>query len=175
VDGLALTLRCWVVLVFLAAVVGKLSGRAALRDLRTMLVAVGVPPSLAATTGLTLVVTEAAVVILGPWPYTGTLGMAVGTAVAVALTVGTAHAVRRGSAATCRCFGGRGGRLHVTHVLRNAVLTAAALTASIVSAAAPGRPVDLAVAAAGLVAAGAAAAIVIRWEDIAALFVDVPA
>jgi hypothetical protein len=55
------------------------------------------------------------------------------------------------------------------------VLTTAAITAWIVSAAAPGRPVDLAVAAAGLVAAGTAAAVVIRWEDIAALFVDVPA
>jgi hypothetical protein len=173
-DVVALALRWWIVLVCLAAVVGKLRGRAAVGEFGAMLVAIRVPPRLVLPVGAAIIGAELLVVGLGPWPRTGVAGMAVAVALFAVFTAGVARAVRHRVTAPCRCFGGGGGQLSTVHVVRNAVLTAVAAVAGAVSAI-TADSVTLAAAVIGVLAAGVAAALIVRWEDLAALFVDPPA
>lgn len=154
-----------------AALVGKLSGPAAVREFQGMLRALGLRGPWA---GAGVIAGEATVVGLGPWSPTGLLAMLVATGLFAVLTGGVAYAVRRRVTAPCRCFGASGGQLTRLHVVRNATLTAVAAAASETTALAPGHPVALPATLVCVVIAAVATAVVVRIEDITALFVDAP-
>jgi len=170
-EILALGLRLWIVLVLLAAVVGKVRRRAAWGEFRNMLAAIGVPARLVGATAVTVAAVEATVVALGPWPRTAPVGMALATALFLAFTAGVAVVVRRRITAACRCFGAGGTQLRRLHVVRNAVLTVAAGVAAVASAVASG-PVSLPAVLLCLVAGGVAAVLVAQLEDLVGLFSD---
>ena len=176
---LALALRLTLVGVCLAALLGKLRGATAWREFRFTLRDVGVPDRLQFVVAVAIVVAEAGVVALAPWPDTGFVGAVVATALFVALTVGVVHAVRRGSVARCHCFGARGTRLSAVHIARNATLIVAAVaaiatsglaTSGLATSARAGspswQPAGIAVA---IVAAAFACAVIVFWEDLATL------
>lgn len=172
---LSLALRLLIGSVCLVAALGKLSSPQAIRGFRRTLAEIGAPRRLVPPAAAAIILAELSVVGLAPWPSTGVIGMLLGTALLGAFTIGVARAVREGTTASCRCFGMRSGRLSRLHIVRNAVLTAAAATALILAAAVP-RPaqhpagVALAVAAAAL-----GTLVVVAWEDLAALVWRQPA
>ena len=171
---LALALRLTLAGVCLAALLGKLRGATAWREFRFTLRDVGVPDRLQFVVAVTIVIAEAGVAALAPWPDTGFVGTVVATALFVALTVGVVHAVRRGSVARCHCFGARGTRLSAVHIARNATLIVAAVaaiaTSGLATSARAGspswQPAGIAVA---IVAAAFACAVIVFWEDLATL------
>jgi hypothetical protein len=165
VGYFALALRLTLAAVCLVAAVGKLGGRRSVRAFARMLTDVGVPPRAVPTVGGFVVGAEFAVAALVPWRPTALPGSLLAVGLFAVLTAGTGRAVSRGSTATCRCFGGRGRRLGRDHVVRNAVLTAAAVAAAATArGAVPGaHPVGFA----GAVAAAALSTLmVVYWDDI---------
>jgi hypothetical protein len=82
------------------------------------------------------------------------------------LTAGVWFAVATGVAARCACFGRISRRLGPTHVVRDLVLTAAAVVSCLPPGAWPPWPGVLVSTAVGCVLA----AVVVAWEDLAALF-----
>jgi len=171
VAYLALALRLTVGGVCLAALLGKLRGRQAWREFRSTLREVGVPDRMKSAVAVVLVAAEASVFALAPWPYTGAVGALIAVGLFVALTAGVANAVRRGAGATCRCFGVRGTRLGITHITRNAVLIVVALAAVTTTTMATTEAWQAAGIAVAVVGAAFAAAIVVFWEDLAAVLV----
>lgn len=127
----SLILRILVAAVLATAAAGKLRGRRAYREYTLSLFAVGVPRRLVAPVAAAVAAGEVLAAALLPWPATGAAGAAVATAVLAVLTVGVARAVRRGTTATCRCFGASGGRLGPVHVVRNITLTMCAVGACV--------------------------------------------
>lgn len=173
-DDAALALRLLVVLVLAAALVGKLSGPVAVREFRVMLRSLGLRGGWVSWAQGGVIAAEAIVVVLGPWPRTGPAAMVVATGLFAVLTGGVAFAVRRRVTASCRCFGGGGGQLRRLHVVRNAVLTLVSAVAATASAMAPGHRVGLPAVVLCVVVAGVVTTVVVRIEDIVALFADPP-
>ncbi|MEV0591752.1 MauE/DoxX family redox-associated membrane protein [Nonomuraea cavernae] len=169
-----LTFGCrWLVaLVFAVSVVSKLKGdrREFVESTRKLLGALlpsGSAPTAAARLVAPLVVAaEAAVVLLlAPAPFValtlaGVLVTAFGLAIALAL--------RRGVATACRCFGGSA-PLSGWHLVRNALLLGA-VAAGLTFDPGPLGAAETAGLAVTAVAALAAAAIVVRLEELGELF-----
>jgi hypothetical protein len=170
-HGLALTLRLTVALVCVWSVAAKVRP-GAWRPFEDMLGAVGVHRARVRAVGFLLVAAETAVAVLAPWPVVGVVAAGGASVLFAVLTVGVARAVRAGTTATCRCFGSRGGRLSAVHVTRNALLTAVATLATVLSLAAPGAP-DLPGIALATAAAVLLSLLIRYWEDLAAVFVPV--
>ena len=100
--------------------------------------------------------------------------LACAAALTAMLAAGVAATIRSGARARCACFGARAGRpLGRAHLARNAGLLAVLVTGLVAGPLAHGQPVP---AAAALAAAtgSLAALVIIRWEDLADLFVAVP-
>lgn len=173
---LSLALRIGLATVCLVAVVGKARGRASLRAFVTSIeqVARAVPlvktPNRFATVvaGPTLVA-ELAVAVLVPWPGTARVGAVLALLLFGTLTTGVWFAVVTGVPARCACFGRTSRRLAPAHVVRNLVLTAAAVICCVSAGAWPPWPGVLTSTVAGC----ALAAVVVVWEDLAALFTPV--
>ncbi|HLX48338.1 MAG TPA: MauE/DoxX family redox-associated membrane protein [Streptosporangiaceae bacterium] len=86
------------------------------------------------------------------------------------LTAGVAVVIRRGTQATCACFGpGRGRQLGRAHLVRNLSLLAVICAGMAGIALAHGRPA-VAGAVLGAIAGAVAALLFIRWDDLAELF-----
>ncbi|WP_285733161.1 MauE/DoxX family redox-associated membrane protein [Kitasatospora phosalacinea] len=153
--------------VFLASAGGKLRGRAVLAAYLDGVAALRlVPPSWAHAAGAGALVAECAVVLLLPWNGTARAGLWLATGLLAVLTWAVARTVRRGIVASCRCFGGAAKPFGRRHVVRNAVLLAAALAALPRPDALPsGGPALLAVGA-GV----AGAAVVVTLDDLVELF-----
>jgi hypothetical protein len=173
--------------VFSASAAAKLHSRTTYRDYRAGLAATRLLGSgrLLAVTVVSLAGAEAAAAAIlalaavlvmtrmtGAFPL-AEAGMAVAAALSAVLAAGVAAVIRRGIRAPCRCFGGSPARpLGRAHLIRNLCLTAALAAGLAGSLVAPGRiapPTAAVAAAAGLVVG----LVLIRWDDLAALFAPI--
>nr|WP_225311513.1 MauE/DoxX family redox-associated membrane protein [Microbispora cellulosiformans] len=170
-------------IVFLTSAVSKLRGRAAYEEFTAATRALA--PRLPARPAAALVVAaEAAVAPLLAWRPTALAGFCVALGLLVAFTVAMAAALRRRRRVLCRCFGASTVPVGPGHLVRNAVLAAAAatgaaqaaMTGAMTGAAAgsAGAPADLGVAgpAAAALTAGAAAVLLSATGEIAGLFTN---
>jgi hypothetical protein len=153
--------------VLLCSAVGKLRSFADFRVATAALVPAARP--YAAPLSVAVVGTELAAVVLLAVPATVPAGFAVALALLAAFTVAIGAALRRGTAAPCRCFGRSDRPVGVRHLVRNAGLL---LAAAVGSATGPGAgagadPVGLAVAAA---TAAVLTALVLSADALADLF-----
>jgi len=86
------------------------------------------------------------------------------------LTIGVVLAVRRGTGASCACFGATQQPLGWRHVVRNSVLLALTAVALVTVLAARPRPLPLPGVLIALVAGATGALILIRLDDLVDLF-----
>ncbi|GAA2230076.1 hypothetical protein GCM10010232_15470 [Streptomyces amakusaensis] len=170
--------RCLLGAVFLAAVLGKVAGRgsfgafvASVRALRVL------RPGLARPVALGVLSAECAVsvLLLAPLPAPAvTAGFLAAAGLLAVFAAGIVRALRRGTAAPCRCFGASAVPLGVRHLVRNAVLAAVAAL-GVLAALRPGPvgtvgTVDPGGAAAAVLAGLALGALTAALDDIAELF-----
>ncbi|MFF8652860.1 MauE/DoxX family redox-associated membrane protein [Streptomyces huasconensis] len=159
-------------LVFLVSVGGKVAGRPAFTAFVASVRALGVlPPALVRPVARSVVAGEAVVCVLLAVPVRGaaTAGFLLAALLLAAFTVGIASAVRRGRTAPCRCFGPSTAPLGTPHIVRNAVLCAAATAGALaVPMATDAR------SAGGMVVAGAAGllagALITQLDPLVSLF-----
>jgi methylamine utilization protein MauE len=169
------SLACRVLLgaVFAVSVISKVRGPAAWQSYSDWLRGMPLQPLSGPAAPVLLVLAEVAVVglVASPFPVAG---LVAGALLSLALTLGLAAAIRRGSWQPCHCFGTSSEPLSPQHVIRNGLLFTLAVTglATAVSASAAAWPAG---AQAGLAAIGglAAAVLVIFFSDIADLVVPV--
>ncbi|MFJ6195515.1 MauE/DoxX family redox-associated membrane protein [Micromonospora sp. NPDC092111] len=163
--------RALLAVVFVAALVGKVSGRASyaafVRSLRQMDV---VPVRVVRPAAAATVVAEAMVVLLllVPARWGGIAGSVLAGVLLAAFTAAVLATVRRGRRAPCRCFGASDTPLGWRHVVRNLGLTAAAalgLAASVSSG-----ELQLAAASLAVFAGLLAGALVAALDELVALF-----
>lgn len=107
-------------------------------------------------------------------PATATLGFTAAAGLGLLFGAGVAAALRRGERAPCRCFGISTTPLGRPHLVRNALVAGVAvggLTSTLLAPAGPVHPAGALVAvAAGLVTA----VLVVRLDDVVALFAPTP-
>jgi hypothetical protein len=116
---------------------------------------------------------EAAVVVLLALPFTVPLGLGLAVGLLAAFTTGIVLALRRGQRAPCRCFGASTTRLGPAHVVRTLVLVTVAgtgLLTDLVAVGGAGAPPQLGGVAVALAAAAVGVLIVVRLDDLMALF-----
>ncbi|MEO3790871.1 MauE/DoxX family redox-associated membrane protein [Nonomuraea sp. B10E15] len=132
--------RLLLAVVFLVAVAGKLFRRRNLTEFRSSLAAFGVRPRWRPAVTAGVAGGELAAAALLPVEVTALAGLAIGAALLIAFTSAIAVALRRGTPADCRCFGGSARPLGLRHLVRNAILLsiAACGTAGTVLATNPG-------------------------------------
>ncbi|WP_182873420.1 MauE/DoxX family redox-associated membrane protein [Microbispora sp. H10670] len=161
-------------LVFLASAVSKLRGRATYEEFTAATRALA--PRLPARPAAALVVAaESAVAPLLAWRPTVLAGFCAALGLLVAFTVAMAVALRRRRRVLCRCFGASTVPVGPGHLVRNAVLAAAAATGA-AQAMTTGAAADLGAAglAAAALTAGAAAVLLPAIGEIAHLFTNRP-
>ncbi|MFF4812047.1 MauE/DoxX family redox-associated membrane protein [Micromonospora chersina] len=168
-----LAVRLLLALVFLTAVVGKLRTRAGFAGFVGAVGQFGVPARFAGPVARLAVATEAAVVLLLALPGTAPAGLLLAAGLLGVLTAAIVGALRRGARPACRCFGAGDAPIGARHVARNVALAAAALLGLLAGATGgpPPGPAGL------LVAAGLAvplAVLVVRLDDLVALFAPSP-
>ncbi|MFC7546089.1 MauE/DoxX family redox-associated membrane protein [Plantactinospora sp. GCM10030261] len=176
VGNVLLAARILIALVFVASAVSKLRGVAAFQSFETATRGMGVPARLVRPAAIAVLAGEVLTVPLLALPPGGLAGFAVAAVLLVAFSVGIALAVRRGTRQSCNCFGSSTTPMGVRHLVRNGFLlavVAAGVAGAVTGAAAPSHPAAIAIVA---VAAAVGALLVIRYDDLAALFVpDRPA
>ncbi|GAA2235354.1 hypothetical protein GCM10010232_22600 [Streptomyces amakusaensis] len=164
--------------VFAVALVGKARGRAAFQEFAASITALRLLPARVSRAAAVLVTAvEAAVVVLLVPSSTVLAGFALAVLLLLALTGGIVLALRRGRSAPCRCFGASVTPLGPVHVVRNlllAVAGAGGLTAMAAGASAgwPPHPGGSLIAA---VSAAVVLLLVVRLDDLTALFAPAPA
>ncbi|MEU9497949.1 MauE/DoxX family redox-associated membrane protein [Streptomyces sp. NPDC048196] len=172
-DILAVACASCLAVVFGAAALGKLRGRAAFSRFAQSLTTWDLLPAGWVRPCAVIVAASEVVVLLlllaSPLAApAGPVGFLLAAGLLLAFTAGAALMVARGVRAVCRCFGASGTPMGRLHVLRNGVLTliaaAGVLGSSGIQAVAPAYG---AVAVAGGAVVGA---LVTRLEDLAALF-----
>ena len=129
--------RALLAVVFVAALVGKVSGRAGYRTfLRSLQQMDVVPVAVLRPVAATTVVAEAGVVLLllVPTRWTGFLGFTLAGILFAVFTAVVARSVRRERGASCHCFGASDTPLGRRHVVRNIALMVAAAVGLIASA-----------------------------------------
>lgn len=147
----ALSGRCAVAVVFLAAVIGKVHSRAAFRAFRQSVPDfVPLKPGKAlAVVAVAVVSVEAAVVVLLAIDRTAPAGLGLAGAALLTFSAGIRRAVRSGSSTSCRCFGVTSSPLSGAHLVRNvglAVVAVGGLAAHLVGTPAVAQPAGAAVA-----------------------------
>lgn len=162
---LALTCRCLLGVVFLAAVTTKVRGATAFGRFADSLV-----PFAAVTyrwrrpVAVGVVVAEAAVPVLLAVPAWTQVGFGWAVLVLAAFTTAIVRSLRRGIRAPCHCFGPSARPLGSGHVTRNVALGLAGLVGAVATpSAAPTGPTPAAVLAAA--ALGLALAVPVLWLD----------
>jgi uncharacterized membrane protein YphA (DoxX/SURF4 family) len=162
----AMGARCLIALVFLASVVGKVRSRASFGDFESSVRVLAAWPTGPVRLLAAVVVTvEVAVPILLAVPGAGTAALVVAAVALVVFTAVIMRALRRGTTATCNCFGPAATPLSRRHVVRNVLLLAVVATAALVPpASGPVHPGGFAVAA---LVAVVVAALVVRFDDVA--------
>jgi Methylamine utilisation protein MauE len=116
------------VVVFLASATGKLRGRRSLRAFADSLVSLRlVRTARALPVAVAVAVAEAATAVLLVAPGSRQVGLTAAAVLMTVLTAGVAVVLVRGTAAPCRCFGVSVTPLSARHLVRNVLLTAAAV------------------------------------------------
>lgn len=170
-SDVSLACRLLVGTVFAVSVVAKLRSLDAWRSYSSWLAGLPLRPLSGRAAPALLSGAEVAVVVLVAIPVSASIGLVAGAAMSMALTLGLAAAVRRGSRQPCHCFGSSSEPLGALHVARNAlllVLAAVGVAYAFDSTRAPApSPAEAALAVIGGLAA---ALLVIFFGDVAALF-----
>ncbi|MFE7571788.1 MauE/DoxX family redox-associated membrane protein [Streptomyces sp. NPDC057539] len=131
---LALGIRCLIGVVFLVSSVSKVAGRGRFREFVLSVDGMNIlPAALVRPVAVCVVVTECAVWILLVAPAGAVAGLTVAAGLLAALAVAISGALRRGVAASCRCFGASAAPLGRLHVVRNWTLVALAVTGALAS------------------------------------------
>ncbi|MEU1877137.1 MauE/DoxX family redox-associated membrane protein [Streptosporangium sp. NPDC020072] len=117
---------------------------------------------------------ELAVVVLTLLPATAAAGFALATVTTTGFTIAIAAALRRGERAPCRCFGAGGTPLGPVHLARNLVLIVVAVAGLLTALLSPAGPTEPALAVVTVIAALTVASLVIRLDDLVALFAPSP-
>ncbi|MEW9551988.1 MauE/DoxX family redox-associated membrane protein [Nonomuraea sp. NPDC050783] len=114
--------RILLAVVFLAAAVSKVRGRRARAEFRASLGAFGVSPRRRPAVAAAVITGELATAVLLVADVTALAGLAAGAALLAAFTMAIGAALRRGTPASCRCFGASAQPLGRRHLVRNAIL-----------------------------------------------------
>jgi uncharacterized membrane protein YphA (DoxX/SURF4 family) len=161
-------IRCLLVVVFVAAVVGKVRDRRSFTAFRASIRDI-LPAFAVAAEGMAaaVVAAEVGVCVLLLLPTKHPWGCALAGVLLTGFCAVITAALARGTVATCACFGASVTRLSLRHLVRNGLLALAAVAGATMPAprhlSAPG----IALAALAGLTAGA---IVVRLDDIIALF-----
>ncbi len=163
-NALEPALRLCLFVIFASAAVGKLRSQAAFDRFSAGLAAFGFGEGLFSRGVACLVVAAESGAASGLliWPP---VGYALSALLLLAFITLIAHALWRGRAASCNCFGASSEPLGPAHLLRNVVMLAIALTGQAVaplSVTLELRPEHLAVGAGGALAGW----LLTRWEDL---------
>ncbi|GGZ43245.1 hypothetical protein GCM10010387_41930 [Streptomyces inusitatus] len=164
--------------VFAVALVGKARGRAAFQEFAASITALRLLPAGASRAAAVLVTAvEAAVVVLLVPSSTVLAGFALAVLLLLALTAGIVLALRRGRSAPCRCFGASVTPLGPVHVVRNLLLALAGTggLAAMAAGAPDGWPPHLGGSLIAAVSAAVVLLLVVRLDDLTALFAPAPA
>jgi len=158
--------------VFLVAVVSKLSGRGAFAEFKRSIDSMRLVPSfLGVQAAVVTVVCEAVTTVLLAFPNraAGLAGFSLAAALLAVFAVAITFSVRRGNSQPCRCFGRSSTPLGKLHVWRNIFLVFTALIGSIATTL-PAGPAAVAPTITAAFAGLIAGAIVVSLDDIAYLF-----
>jgi hypothetical protein len=161
-----IAIRTALAAVFAIAAASKLRSRAAFDDFVDTLPELG-PPSLATVAGAAVVALElAAPVLLLASPRAG---LVLVMALLGGFTAVMVVTLRTGGSMTCRCFGASEQPIGAGHVVRNALLIAAAAGAAWLGVGDPSHPGGAEVGVA--MALGAISGVLItRWDDLAFIY-----
>jgi hypothetical protein len=142
--------RCLLAIVFACSAFAKLRNGASFRRFRAWLADLPVPVAgrHAGAAAAAVAGAEVLIVVLTMLPWTVLAGFALAGVMLAMFIVGTCLAIARGTKAPCNCFAARGARLGPRHVMRDAVLLAAAIAGAATWNAHGGHPAGLAVSAA---------------------------
>ncbi|MGH3917122.1 MAG: MauE/DoxX family redox-associated membrane protein [Pseudonocardiaceae bacterium] len=172
--------RCLLVVVFACSAWGKLRGAGSFAAFRRATAEL-VPPARAHAGPLAAAVigTELTVVMLLGIPAITWVGLGASVALLLAFTVALVTALRRGSTAPCRCFGGGGASpLGVRHLVRNAGLLLVAVAGLVAAVAETSDVVSAEIQPLGLVMAAVVAvvlaALVLCFDALTDLFAGTP-
>lgn len=159
---------CWLVaVVFAISAVGKVRAAPVRLAFRRSLADMAVLPARAVgTVAAAVPVLEAAVVVLIVLPSTAVLGCLLALALLVTFTTGIVIVLRRGMRAGCLCFGTTERPYGRRHLVRNGLLTAAALAGALTT----GHPIDLPGALIAIAAGVIAALVLVTFEELLDLF-----
>jgi hypothetical protein len=164
VGYLALTCRCLLGVVFLAAVTTKVRGATVFGRFADSLVSfAAVRYRWRRPVAVGVVAAEAAVPALLAVPAWTLAGFGWAVLVLAAFTTAIVRSLRRGIRAPCHCFGSSARPLGPGHVTRNVALGLAGLVGAVATASAPTGPTPAAVLAAA--ALGLALAVPVLWLD----------
>lgn len=165
---LSVGIRTLVVIIFAAALIGKLRSREAVASFVTWVAELRIVDARRARlSAYAILAVETSAVGLVLVPRTTVLGLALVAVSMCVFAVATGRLVRRGTRARCQCFGRPGATLSRRHVARDASIALLAVAGIAMSriAAPPAPGIALGIAAGLLVAA-----VVLFLDDIAALF-----
>ncbi|MGH3932360.1 MAG: MauE/DoxX family redox-associated membrane protein [Pseudonocardiaceae bacterium] len=171
--------RCLLLVVFAFSVLGKLRGAGAFAAFRRATAEL-VPParSHAALLAVAVIGGELTVVVLLGVPVIAWVGLGVSFTLLLAFTLAIAAALRRGSTAPCRCFGGSASPLGVRHLVRNTGLMLVAVAGLVAEVAETSGAVSAEIQPLGLVMAAMVAAVlaalVLCFDALTDLFVGAP-
>ncbi|MCM2390807.1 MauE/DoxX family redox-associated membrane protein [Streptomyces albipurpureus] len=175
---IALSCRILLFGVFLTALAGKVHRKAAfdefttsIRDMRLF------SPKVAGIVAVAVAVGELAALVLLALPATASIGLALAALLLLGFTAGMGAALRRGRRTPCRCFGASVTPLGPVHLVRNLVLAAVGATgaAAVAIGGGAGWPPHPGGAAIAATAALVAVILVVRLDDLVALFSLAPA
>ncbi|MFD7325750.1 MauE/DoxX family redox-associated membrane protein [Streptomyces sp. NPDC059875] len=167
-------------LVFLCSVAGKVrpSSFRAFRGAVRRMLPEAAPPPFASVLGRVrrgptavaagVLVAEAAIVVALAVPATVRAGFVLAAVLLTAFTAGLVGVLRRGTGASCHCFGATAGAIAPRHVVRNALLIAAALAGATASHGGAAEPTPGLLLTAG--GAVVLAVVTVALDDLVALF-----
>jgi hypothetical protein len=166
---LALACRCLTGLVFAVSAFSKLRSRSAFREFTAWLAGLPVPlaRSRPAKVAAAMATAEVAIVVLAALPWTARAALVLAAIVLATFTAGTWLAIARGAGAPCQCFGTSATPLGPRHVMRNALLCAAAVAGAVATGAGGTRPAGIVLS---LMAGLTIAMFAVFLDDLAALF-----
>jgi hypothetical protein len=113
-----------------------------------------------------VVAAEAVAVPLLAIPATAIPGLALAAVLMIAFAVSIGVVTRRGVPVPCRCFGASARPLGPEHVTRNILLAAVAIAAAAMASLSPGPALGAASTGLALLTGIAAAAVIVRLDDI---------
>ncbi|GIJ46110.1 hypothetical protein Val02_29960 [Virgisporangium aliadipatigenens] len=166
-DVLALTARCAVGAVFLAAAASKVMRRSAFEAYRSSVTALA-PGPLRGLPRLAEALVAAEFAVVGALVWTPAAGWGLGAAALLLTAFAAAVARARGAAVACNCFGYSPVPAGVPQIVRNAVLASVAV-AGLLATAAPAGVVEPAGTVLAVGTGLGLAVICVAWDDLAAL------